>query len=496
MKRFSKVLITILSLLLLLIVPQMAFAVSDSEFEANEAYYKELCFGTISTVNKSTCASFAKYLENKVSQQQSSIKDLELEIDDVQNNISEYVKDIQAMEDEIEQLEAEIAANELEVERLEANIEVLNKQIEDRQAEIDQMDENIKTRMASMQSSLHTNNEISFLFGAKDFSDFIRRSSVMNMVTNFDQEQIDAVTKMREQLKAEQDEVARQQQLVEETIVNNLVQKDSLDVAKRNHELVVAEFKKQEAALLEKQMAAQGAIKLAQSERSAVTKGIADLEYRIEQERIRQEQEQANNGGTIVYPELGVGDGWIFPVNGRFKVTAGAWYYPASFGGGIHYGVDMASSIGTPIVSTGPGVVIIGYNGCPTWGYLGSTCGYRSNWGGNQVIVVVSMPNGLYALTYAHLQNAAVSAGTVISKGTVLGTMGSSGNSTGSHLHHEVMYLGDYELSDYLNNVWNGSINFTPNGAWMNLAWACTNKGAPCRVNPQQHYGLTVGAYY
>ena len=87
-----------------------------------------------------------------------------------------------------------------------------------------------------------------------------------------------------------------------------------------------------------------------------------------------------------------------------------------------------------PLSPTGPGVVIIGYNGCPTWGYLGSTCGYRSNWGGNQVIVVVSMPNGLYALTYAHLQNAAVSAGTVISKGTVLGTMGSSGNSTGSHL--------------------------------------------------------------
>ncbi|NLC05651.1 MAG: peptidoglycan DD-metalloendopeptidase family protein [Erysipelothrix sp.] len=490
MKRFSKVLITMLSLLLLFVVPQMAFAISDEEFAADEQYYKDLCFGTISSVNQDTCQSFSKYLDNKVKSQQSSVKDLELEIDDIQANITEYVGQIQAMETEIEAMEAEIVTNEKEVERMEANIQELNLLIEERQAEIDALDESIKERMASMQPSLYINSDISFLFGAKDFSDFLRRSSVMNLVTNFDQEQIGVVTAMREQLKSEQDEVARQQQLLEETIVNTMIQKDLVEVAKSNVEIIVVEYKKQEAELLEKQMAAQGAMQLSQSERNNVSKGLKDLAARLEEERKKAEQ----SGGDT--SNVGTGDGWIFPVNGRFYISAGSWYYPASFGGGIHYGVDMAASMGTPIVSTGPGIVIKSYQGCPSVGYLGSTCGLNNNWGGNQVITVVQMPDGLYALTYAHLTSVAVSDGQIISKGSTLGYMGSSGNSTGSHLHHEVMYLGNYDLTEYLNNVWSGSIHFTPNGAWMTMSWRCEVKGAPCRVNPQHHYGVAVGASY
>lgn len=484
MKRLTKSLIGLLTLLLLVVSPMSVSAVSDEEFASNLDYYKNLCFGVINENTRDTCLQFQKYIDRKVEQQKKDVSSLELEIDDLQANILEYVKEIESMEASITALEGEIAANQLEIERMQTNIAELEELIAQRQAEIELIDDGIKERMVSMQSSFYTNKNISFLFGSKDFSEFIRRSSMINSITTFDQEQIDYVTELRLKLEKETEEVTRQKTLVEDTKANNEVQKDTLEVAKRNHEAVVKEFKRQESELLEKQMAAQGAIKLAQSERNSVANGIAEYQRKLAEQ------------GNIDAPNVGVGNGWIHPVSGSFYVSAGSWYYPANFGGGIHYGVDLAASVGTPVVSTGPGIVIVSFNGCPTYGYLGSTCGYNNNWGGNQVITVVQMEDGLYALTYAHLQNASVSTGTIIEKGTVLGTLGSSGNSTGPHLHHEVMYLGQYDLSYYLNSVWNGSINFTPNGAWMNLSWACSNKGAPCRVNPQSHYNYVVGRSY
>lgn len=88
-----------------------------------------------------------------------------------------------------------------------------------------------------------------------------------------------------------------------------------------------------------------------------------------------------------------------------------------------HNGVDLASSLNTPIVAAASGKVLIakqdGWNG-----------GY-----GNYV--VISHPNGMQTL-YAHLNSVSVSVGQNVSQGAMIGKMGSTGKSTGSHLHFEV----------------------------------------------------------
>jgi murein DD-endopeptidase MepM/ murein hydrolase activator NlpD len=90
-----------------------------------------------------------------------------------------------------------------------------------------------------------------------------------------------------------------------------------------------------------------------------------------------------------------------------------------------HLGIDIAGRPGTPIRAADDGYVVMA--GRDTWGY------------GNQV--VIDHGNG-YWTRYAHLQKISVKAGDVVKKQQQIGTMGSTGRSTGPHLHFEVIQGG------------------------------------------------------
>jgi LysM repeat protein len=90
-----------------------------------------------------------------------------------------------------------------------------------------------------------------------------------------------------------------------------------------------------------------------------------------------------------------------------------------------HLGIDIANVTGTPISAADAGYVV--QAGVDTWGY------------GNQVLI--DHGNG-YLTRYAHLNTIKVKAGQSVKKGQVIGTMGSTGRSTGPHLHFEVIYSG------------------------------------------------------
>jgi murein DD-endopeptidase MepM/ murein hydrolase activator NlpD len=88
-----------------------------------------------------------------------------------------------------------------------------------------------------------------------------------------------------------------------------------------------------------------------------------------------------------------------------------------------HLGIDIANNTGTPIRAADDGYVVLA--GRDTWGY------------GNQVLI--DHGNG-YLTRYAHLNTIKVKAGDFVAKNQVIGTMGSTGRSTGPHLHFEVIY--------------------------------------------------------
>ena len=184
-----------------------------------------------------------------------------------------------------------------------------------------------------------------------------------------------------------------------------------------------------EAAMLAAQAAseaASGAL-IAQQENEArlqqqlitltENRAATEADYQVgEQKRI--EQELANLG-----VDLGAisSSGWIRPAGGFVS----AWFgYSASYGG-THSGVDLAQSCGNPIVAAHDGTVdFAGWNN-----------------GGYGYLVVVDHGGGLESY-YAHQPGIEVSVGQWVSVGQLIGHVGTTGNSTGCHLHFEMRANG------------------------------------------------------
>lgn len=136
-------------------------------------------------------------------------------------------------------------------------------------------------------------------------------------------------------------------------------------------------------------------------------------------------------GDTVIIP-----DGVIsatqssFIAGGSSQKTVASGYYIRPINGGRksqgvhgHNGVDLAAPVGTPIMASAEGKVI-----------LSRTGGYNGGYG---TYVVVSHANGTQSL-YAHMASNYVAVGDVVKQGQVIGTIGMTGKTTGPHIHFEI----------------------------------------------------------
>lgn len=150
-------------------------------------------------------------------------------------------------------------------------------------------------------------------------------------------------------------------------------------------------------------------------------------------------------GGSSSGGGSAVGSGsLIWPV-GSYYITSlpGGRVNPVTGIAGTHTGVDIGASYGSPIYAADSGTVVTsadGWNG-----------GY-----GNYVII----SHGSKTTLYAHMSSRAVSPGQTVSQGQVIGYVGSTGNSTGAHLHYEVYSGGAW--TDPLSYYGSGSFSYAP----------------------------------
>lgn len=113
--------------------------------------------------------------------------------------------------------------------------------------------------------------------------------------------------------------------------------------------------------------------------------------------------------------------------NTRLSSTFGYRHDPFGKKKGWHGGIDLTGGYNTPIVSAADGIVVFS--------------GYRYNYG---ILVEIRHANG-FSTRYAHLNEATVQNGQQVKAGTLIGLMGSTGRSTGPHLHFEVL-VGDAKV--------------------------------------------------
>ena len=127
------------------------------------------------------------------------------------------------------------------------------------------------------------------------------------------------------------------------------------------------------------------------------------------------------------------GDELLWPVPGYSRISSGYGY--REFDNAFHYAIDIPAAKGTPVIAVESGTVIYA-----KWVTTG---------GGNKI--VLDHGSGLVT-NYNHLSSFAVSSGQSVTKGQVIGYVGSTGFSTGNHLDFRIIYNGDfYNPSDYVN---------------------------------------------
>jgi murein DD-endopeptidase MepM/ murein hydrolase activator NlpD len=225
-----------------------------------------------------------------------------------------------------------------------------------------------------------------------------------------DKRQADArrVTRLKNQLDAQRDEVAAQKQQADAARAAAAAEKDQLD-----------KLAEQQARAT--QAAAQAASTAAAArDQAAAVLNQAEAELQAESARIAAIAQSAGGG-----PSLGDGT-FIWPVSGGITSGFGSRTDPITGATAYHSGLDIGAACGTPIKAAGTGVVL--------------TAGWNSGGYGNMTLI--NHGGGLSTL-YGHQSSIIVSAGQSVTQGQVIGYVGSTGKSTGCHLHFEVRVNGN-----------------------------------------------------
>lgn len=367
---------------------------------------------------------------------EAAVKELDTKLQNISKQISDLENELKEKQDSVDLTEEELAAAE-----------------EDRQKQYEDM----KLRIQFMYEN-QSSSALTMLLSAGSMAEFINSAEYISQISQYDrnmllkyEETVENIAKMEETLKTEISELEAMKQQVEEEqkAVAALVQEKEAKLAKTQGELIDAQ---QLADAYEAEIEAQNEI-------------IAQIQA-AEQERLRQEQEaqnaaqnnQENNGnengnndnssdnnsdsdsgnnsggnnagGNTTQPTVSAFT-WPCPSSTRITSDYGPRESPTAGASTYHKGIDIGAAYGADIIAAADGTVVF--------------AGY-SNSAGNYV--TIDHGGGLYTV-YMHCSSLVVSKGQSVLRGQVIAKVGSTGISTGNHLHFGVSLNGSYV------NPWN-----------------------------------------
>ena len=338
---------------------------------------------------------------------------------EIENQIDENDAQTLSFAEEKMRIDNDLELARQEVENLEAQIHQYNLLVAEKQAELDELTEKQNTLMQKFRlrmRSLQERGNISYwqvLFHSASFEDMLMRKTMVEEIAASDQRMLGQIRENAEQVLLAKESLTEQKAMLEEKKVEQAAAQEALEHKRAESDQAISELIASRQDLVEEQ-------ERIQDDMDALEKEIAAREEELNR------QQQQNNYVPVVTEA-----GFLFPVslNGYQCMTSPYGYrvHPISGVTRLHNGVDLAAVTGTPIFASKSGVVT---TACIGWGN-----GYGNH-------VVINHGDGFSTL-YAHQSALNVYEGQIASQGDVIGYVGSTGNSTGPHLHFTVFENGE-----------------------------------------------------
>lgn len=320
-------------------------------------------------------------------------------------------------------IDAQISAVNSQIELCNRKINECNSKIAANDAEIKKTNDKIdaskdafKKRIRAIYMSGGTGGGIEVLLGAETFADYIALSQLTLNVSRRDKKMVEDMLTLIKDIEAK---TAENKKLIEE------------------QNKVKATLREKEAELDEKVGAVNKVIKTINNETSQLNSENKSLESQIKawQNELYKMTAPSSSDSNVFKDGI-----FTWPVPGFTRINSG---YGARWGS-FHKGIDISSSgiKGKPIVAAADGTVTISKNGCSHNYGKSYSCGCGGGYGNYVAISHGTYQGSTYKTIYGHMSRTAVSVGQNVKKGQVIGYVGSTGWSTGWHLHFEIVKNG------------------------------------------------------
>ena len=355
---------------------------------------------------KESAIADAKKERNTLSSGKSNIEKIRNELQKNKSDLSAYVSELDA---QVAEIETKIEGLKTQITEKEAEIEQTKKDLDEAIKIRDKQYENMKKRVQALYEQGDT-FYLEILLNSGGISDFLNQMDYVDDLSKYDEKMFKEYAETVEYVKVCQAELEEEEALLQET-------KQAAEDEQKTCETLIAEKQAEIAAVQEQINDKDKVIKEYEQEIAEMNASITELEKIVAQERKQLENMRVYDGGVFCWPA---------PSYTRVSSDYGYRIHPTLKVEMFHNGVDLAAPGGSDILAAYDGEVV--------------SASYTAAMGN---YIMIDHGGGLYTI-YMHASKLLVSEGQEVKRGEKIALVGSTGRSTGNHLHFTVRKNGEY----------------------------------------------------
>ena len=369
-------------------------------------------------------------LNNRLAEIKSQKAEIEAQLAEYEKQKDNYAGQIGTLNNKINLTEQEIDATQEAIDALTDSIEETKANLKQAEKELADKQELFETRIRVM----YENGDTSYMevvLNSESFGDMLDNIEIVSQIMDYDKGVVAEYTAIR-------DSIQEMEESLEADRKQQKEYKESLEVEKEGLEADRADLQAMLAKIENDSEYAQKVSDQLADEQDEISNEIAELSRKEAEAAARKRaaasssssssssRGSSSSSSSSNYSSGGSGSLiWPCPTytyissefGGRVSPITGKWQ-------GGHKGMDIASGKGNPVIAAASGTVVKSYLSSPYGNYIAIS------------------PGGGLMTAYAHMTRRLVSVGDTVAAGQQIGTVGSTGNSTGNHLHFEVYENG------------------------------------------------------